>query len=182
MSAYRKGYSCQSLFLDLIYQWRTALDNKFCIGSVFMDLSKCFDCMPHALLISKLDDHWLTRKAYPLFSDYLCNRVQRTKIGVCRSPWAGIIKGVPQGCGLGPMLFNVFINHLFYSLLECKLYKYADDNTQSKVGSAVKDVFESLRIDAWNATKWFTSNFMKVNPENFQVYVFRSHDADRPIS
>ena len=54
VSAYRKGYSCQSVLLDLIDQWRTALDNKFYIGALFMDLSKCFDCMPHALLISKL--------------------------------------------------------------------------------------------------------------------------------
>ena len=55
------------------------------------------------------------------------------------------------------MLFNVFINDLCYFVLECKLYNYAD-KTLSKVGSTVKDSLESLRIDACNATKWFTSN------------------------
>ncbi len=54
VSAYRKGYSCQSVLLDLIDQWRTAPDNKFYIGALFMDLSKCLS-MPHALLISKLE-------------------------------------------------------------------------------------------------------------------------------
>ena len=64
------------------------------------------------------------------------------------SPWAGITKGVPQGSGLGPMLFNVFINDLFYFALECKLYNYADDNTLSKVGCTTKEVLVSLAVDA----------------------------------
>ena len=76
-----------------------------------MDLSKCFDCMPHALLISKLDAYGVTPEASQLICNYLCNRsrVQQTKVGVCRSPWAGITKDVPQGSGLDPMLFNVFL-------------------------------------------------------------------------
>ncbi len=43
-------------------------------------------------------------------------------------------------------------------LNESKLYNYADDNTLSKVGSTVKDVLESFRVDACNAPKWFTAN------------------------
>ncbi len=51
------------------------------------------------------------------------------------------------------------------------MYNYADYNTLSKVGSTVKDVLESLRVGACNATKWFTANSMKANPEKFQVMV-----------
>jgi retron-type reverse transcriptase len=169
VSAYRKKYSCQNVLLNLIDQWRNALDNACYVGALFMDLSKCFDCMPHALLISKLDAYGVSTEACRLLSDYLCNRKQRTKIGVSRSTWVEITKGVPQGSGLGPFLFNVFINDLFLFMVVCKLHNYADDNTITKMDRDVNVVLNSLKTDACNAITWFQSNFMKANPDKFQV-------------
>ena len=82
-----------------------SLHNKLYVGALFVDLSKCFDCMPHAQLISKLDAYGVTPEACQLIHvcNYLCNRVQRTKVRVCRTPWAGITKG----SGLGLMFFDV---------------------------------------------------------------------------
>ena len=41
-SAYRKGYSCKSVLLHLIEDWKGALDKNSVVGTV-MDLSKAFD-------------------------------------------------------------------------------------------------------------------------------------------
>ena len=53
LSAYRKGYSCQHVILNLTEFWRSALDENKYVGTISTDLSKAFDRMPHGLLMSK---------------------------------------------------------------------------------------------------------------------------------
>ena len=54
VSAYRKSYSTQQVSIRLFEEWRNKLDNNFIIGTVFMDLSKMFHCIPHSLIIAEL--------------------------------------------------------------------------------------------------------------------------------
>ena len=67
-----------------------------------MDLSKAFDCLLHDLIIEKLKSDSSCR----LMASYLSNRTQRVKIGRVVSSWAKIIKGVPQGSILGPLILT----------------------------------------------------------------------------
>ena len=68
LSAFRKHYNCQSLLLKLIEDIKSALDKGHKMGAVFMDLSKAFDCLPHALLIAKLNAYCLSTAACELLS------------------------------------------------------------------------------------------------------------------
>ena len=74
LSAYRKGYSCQSLLVKVIDDWKKSLDNNHIVGAVFMDLSKAFDSLPHSLLISKLNAYGLSMSACNLMASYLQDR------------------------------------------------------------------------------------------------------------
>ena len=68
-----------------------------------MDLSKAYDCIPHDLLIAKLEAYSLDKTNLHLLRDYLSNQKQRTKIGSSFSDWRDIICGIPQGSILGPL-------------------------------------------------------------------------------
>ena len=60
ISAYRKNYSTQQVPIRLLEEWREKLDKNFIVGTVLMDLSKAFDCIPHDL-IAKLAANGIER-------------------------------------------------------------------------------------------------------------------------
>ena len=115
LSAYKAGYSCQHVILQLTEFWRQSLDKENCVGTVAMDQPKAFDSMPHGFLIAKLSAYGVSNHACNLIINFLCNRRQRTKVmGNC-SEWVTINRGVPNGSVLGPFMFNIFVHDLFYT-------------------------------------------------------------------
>ena len=99
------------------------------MGIILTDLSKAFDCILHGLLLTKLKCYGLSRQACLLLS-YITDRKQRVKMGPSCSEWRSVAQGVPQGCIVEPLIFNTFINNVFYVLKSIyNSYNYADDNT-----------------------------------------------------
>ena len=168
LSAYRAGYSCQHVILQLTDFWRQSLDKGNCVGTVAVDLSKAFDSMPHELLIAKLSAYGVSKHACNLIINYLCNRRQRTKgMGKC-SEWVTINRGVAQGSVLGPLLFNIFVNDLFYTDMDSMICNYADDNHLVNESNCIDTLKVSLEQDAHRAISWFDNSYMDANPDEFQ--------------
>ena len=96
-----------------------------------------------------------------LISNYLSHWKQRTKIGFSYSDWYEIVRGVPQGSILGPLLFNIFINDLFLFIEKTNICNFADDNTIYSYNNNLQTVLKNLKHDIINALKWFKVNSLK---------------------
>ena len=94
-----------------------------------MDLSKAYDCLPHDLIIAKLEASGLDTYSLRFIFDDLSSRKQRTKIGYTYSNWSKVLCVIPQGSILGPLLFNIFINNIIFFIEKSEICNFANENT-----------------------------------------------------
>ena len=132
-----------------------------------MDLSKAYDYLSHDLLIAKLKAYGFDMASLSLLKNYFANRKQRTKVGSSYIDWFKFIRRIPQGSILGPLLFNIFINDIFFEIQKSNIDNFSDDNTLYSCSQDLHTIIENLTYDV-NVLTWFQINSTKANPEKFQ--------------
>ena len=141
---FRNSFSVQHCLLAMLQKWKNAVDEGQVFGALLTDLSKAFDCLPHELIIAKLNAYGFNLPALKLMHSYLSHRKQCTKVNHAYSSSEEILFGVPQGSVLGPILFSIFLSDLFLVISDTDFSSYADDNTIYDSGNSIDEVISSL--------------------------------------
>ena len=171
LCGFRKAQSTQHAIFKLLTSWQNSLDRGGFVSSILMDLLKAYDCLPHDLLLAKLQAYGFSKESIRLFLSYLTNRTQRIKIGSTFSHWKNVLIGIPQGSIPGPLLFNIFMNDLFFFSAKCEICNFADDNNLYSCGMNLDNIFSNLMQDMENVYGWFIYKSMKANPDKFQSII-----------
>ena len=140
-------------FLDHI---RNEMNDGKLTGAVFVDLSKAFDTISHAVLLSKLPQYGVTSNELEWFSDYLFNRNQVVCFENTFSDQQPVYSGVPQGSVLGPLLFLIHLKH-------SQVIKFADDTVIYVSGKDATLIQSKLSDDMNIISNWLDSNDLIMN-------------------
>ena len=164
---FRKSKSTGTAIFNVLEEVFETWNRKHISSCIFIDYSKAFDTIDHSILIKKLKLYGLDKTAIKFLTAYLANRKQRIVIKNQSSPYTTLRCGVPRGSILGPLLFIIYTNDLFFENNPTeKIIMYADDtlviNTADTELSAVQNSQNCFdRVIAWCNLNKLTINSEK---------------------
>ena len=81
------------------------------------------------------------------------------------SSWQEMVQRVPQGSVLGPLLFNIYLNNLFYLAKSTIVCNFADDTTFYACDKDLNSLINTLEHNSYQAIDWFENNSIKLNQD-----------------
>lgn len=170
---FRKNKSTQLALLEQKEYILQNFENRNMVLGIFIDFTKAFDYINHDLLIKKLEIYGIRGTALDLIKSYLAYRTQFVCLNSFNSSVKNILKGVPQGSILGPLLFNLYTNDITQVTNDAKFVIYADDTS---LFFSAKDANYLLHIGNITLKKindWSKLNGLTINESKTKAIFFR---------
>ena len=110
--AYRSKLSTTTTLTEICDELHQGAEDKQINSIMALDFTAAFDCVSHPLLMKKLTLYKIGNNARAWIQDFLIWRTQYVSIGRAKSRMEPVLRGVPQGSVIGPILFAIFTNEL----------------------------------------------------------------------
>ena len=175
---FRPNRSTELAALELMDRNIDYMNQNFSPINIYIDLCKDFDCLDHAILLSKLKYYGLNDNAIKLLKNYLPDRDQYVQLGNFKSQYHNISCGIPQGSVMGPLLFNIVINDLPSATKNFDFVMYADDTTLVSTLETfgrtcnVKEIERNINIEISKVTTWLQRNKLQLNVSKSKFMMF----------
>uniref|UniRef100_A0A9J8BQG6 Reverse transcriptase domain-containing protein n=1 Tax=Cyprinus carpio carpio TaxID=630221 RepID=A0A9J8BQG6_CYPCA len=177
-SGFRKYFSTTTALLKFSNDIFSSFDDNLCTGAIFLDLSKVFDLVDHYLLLDKLHAIGLSRSSLLWFNCFFHHRRQGVSYRGCQSDYTGIVKGIPQGSSLGPLLFSIFVNDMPLCCTDCNIHLYADDTVIYCSKPTISGINLSLQHDFNSVQQWLLANKLLLNKSKSYSLLFHRKALD----
>jgi len=173
---FRTAHSTVHPMMLLLNKLTSALNEKKHSLIIFCDLKKAFDTCDHEILLKKMYNIGIRNNELLWFKNYLKDRRQYVVINDIPSSLCNVLKGVPQGSILGPILFLIYINDLpkcsmLFSLL------FADDTTLVDSDLDLNTLIARVNAEFQKVTHYFRVNKLSLHPDKTKFLLITSNKS-----
>lgn len=175
--AFRQRHNTTHLLLKATDFIRHNINDRKLSVLLSLDLSKAFNSINFAHLITKLRDNFnFSGTACKLIYSFIRDRSQFVAINGNQSDPVSLNSGVPQGSILGPLLFLLYVNDLRDTMQfkSCETLQFADDIFFILTGDSDNlSLFESNVNECLQQfSNWASANYLTINPSKTKALMF----------
>lgn len=178
---FQRNKSTEDALCSFVNQISNNLNKRNKTMSIFLDLSKAFDTIPHETLFKKLHKIGIRGITLDLFKSYLQERSQILTLNSQKSNLNLTAYGLPQGTVLSPVLFLIYVNDLLkLKLKNGKIVSFADDTAIIFSSANWLNLFNDAESDIITIKKWLDLNTMSLNVNKTKYITFSPNSTGTP--